>query len=61
MVLMETDTDEEEEEECRAWIDDSDDAWALIRPTGRRPFWWNIRQDLSSGTPVGATAGQGVI
>ena len=47
VVLMETDTveeEEEEEEERRTRIDDNDDAWALIRPLGRRPYWMNLRQ-----------------
>ena len=52
VVLMETDTedeeeDEEEEEERRTWIDDNDDAWAPIRPPGRRPYWRNLSQRFS--------------
>ena len=56
VVLMETDTEDEEEEEeeekeRRTWIDDNDDAWALVVPRGRRPCWWNIRQHLSQWHP----------
>ena len=56
VVLMERDTedeeeDEEEEEERRTWIDDNDDAWALIRPPGRRPYWVNLRQRFSQWHP----------
>ena len=63
VVLMETDTeDEEEEEERRAWIDDNVGAWVLIRPTGRRPYWWNICQDFSQWHPPWETPpGQGGI
>ena len=32
---------------CRVWIDENEDVWALIRPTGRRPHWWNHRLDVS--------------
>ena len=46
VVLMETDT-----EERRTWIDDNDDAWALIRLPGRQPTL------LPVAPPVGATAG----
>ena len=53
VVLMETDTEdeEEEEEERRNWIDDNDDAWALIRPPGRRPFWRNLLRGYSQWHP----------
>ena len=50
VVLMETDTEEEEaedEEERLTWIDDNDDAWARIRPPGRRPFWQNLLRGYS--------------
>ena len=50
VVLMETDT-EDEEEERRTWIDDNDDAWALIRLPGRRPFWRNLLQGYSQWHP----------
>ena len=57
---METDTEDEEEEERCTWIDDNDDAWALIRPPGRRPFWRNLLRGLLPVAPaVGATAGPG--
>ena len=53
VVLMETDTeDEEEDEERLTWIDDNDDAWALIRPTGRRPYWMHLRQRLFQWHPL---------
>ena len=53
--LMETDTEdeEEEEEERLTWIDDNDDAWALIRPPGRRPFWQNLLRGYSQWHPAG--------
>ena len=56
VVLMETDTEngeeeEEEEEERCTWIDDNDDAWALIRPPGRRPFWRNLLRGYSQWHP----------
>ena len=47
---METDT-EDEEEERRTWIDDNDDACALIRPPGRRPYWRNLSQRFSQWHP----------
>ena len=65
VVLMETETEdeveeEEEEEERCTWTDDNDDAWALIRPPGRRPYWMNLRQRLFQWPPpVGATDGPG--
>ena len=56
VVLMETHTEdeeeeEEEEEERRTWIDDIDDAWALSRPPGRRPFWRNLLRGYSQWHP----------
>ena len=42
---------EEEEEERRTWIDDNDDAWALIDPPGQRPHWRNLRQNFSQWHP----------
>ena len=53
--------EEEEEDERRTWIDDNDDAWALIdhRP-GQRPFWRNSPPGFLPVAPaVGATAGLG--
>ena len=63
VVLMETDTEdeeEEEEEERLTWIDDNDDAWALIRPPRRHPFWQNLLRGYSQWHPaVGASARPG--
>ena len=52
VVLMETDTvDEEDHQERCTWIDDNDNAWALIRPPGRRPFWRNLLRGYSQWHP----------
>ena len=65
VVLMETDTEaeeeeEEEDEERRTWIDDNVDAWALIRPPGRRTLPDELPPTfLPVAPPAGATAGPG--